>query len=899
MAEPGNASTAAAFAANERMQGAGRLQVGCYLVLVLLPAGAVVDYYAYHGQWESFLPIRLVFSALVLPLVFLFHQPFGVRHFEVLSLLVAVFPAAAICLLLAQMENGAASPYYASLNLIMLAIALIAQWNGRQSLLAVLLLMLMYVLSVWRPPAAIWGVFVSNLWFMGLTGIITVVGSDLSQRLRFRDFQSTRELERNRAELKTSYDRLQQLDTLKGEFFANISHELRTPLTLLLGPLEALLKSEASAEPKTRETLGTMRDNGMRLLKLINDLLDLVRLDAGELRLQPRPVDVETFLRGILNAVRATAEDRSIQVACDVEPGLPAIQADPDKLEKVFLNLAFNALKFTGGGGEIQISARRDDSEVLIDVRDTGMGIAPENLQHLFSRFWQASSATNRKFQGAGIGLALVRELVRAHRGDVVATSVPGKGTTMHVRLPVGTPPPEETAPAPAGAPDAPAPHAGEAPETNDQSAWLSSLYRRADLYASVTPLRASAVQLNIPRGTQRSRVLVVDDEPDMLRFLKSQLEDEYEVIEAVDGDQAVTLAAQFLPDVIVCDLMLPEKDGLAVCQELRGRTSTKALPLLMLTARADDSTKLRALEAGANDFLTKPFSVAELRARVNGLRENHRLQRTLAENNRRLEGTIEQLQETELQLVQAEKLASLGRMSAGIIHEINNPLNFSLTALDWLGRAGEKLAPEEQADFNDTLKDIRDGLRRVAVIVGDLRTFTHPQGGHLAMVSARQSAETALRFLAGEWKDKVDIRNEIPEGFEVPAVSNRLMQVILNLLQNSLDALRSQPDDVRAPQILLTAGDQGDTRVLSVRDNGPGIPEHHVPKVFDPFFTTKEVGQGTGLGLSICYRLLSEFGARLTVDSEAGSYCEFRLIFPASLPKAQEALIPNPKPVA
>ncbi|MCP5521502.1 MAG: response regulator [Verrucomicrobiales bacterium] len=926
-----NITTAAAFAEHERTQGAARLKVGCYLVLVLLPAGAIVDYFVYHQHWLPFLVIRLLFSGLVIPLAWLFHRPAGARHFEVLSLLVAVLPAAAICVMLFQLgKDGATSPYYASLNLIMLAIALIAQWNGRQSMVAATLLIGMYAVSAWLPNARHGaeantdipkpgihagdqartegappgeaktdisdGIFLSNLWFMALTGIITVVGSDLSHRLRFREFQSNRELEKSRAELKTSYEQLRKLDDMKGEFFANISHELRTPLTLLLGPLESLLQSEAASDPRTRQTLETMRDNGMRLLKLINDLLDLVRLDAGELKLHRRAVDMDSFLRGILKSVQPTAQDRGIETTCRVDEDLPPIHADPDKLEKVFLNLVFNALKFTGAGGEIEVSAHRDNSDVRIEVRDTGMGIAPENLRHLFSRFWQADSASNRKFQGAGIGLALVKELVRAHDGDVEATSVQGKGTTMHVRLPVGNPPAAEpTPPADTG----PATDDGTEPATDNQAAWLNRLYRRADLYASVTPLRASALDLNVPTRSKRSRVLVVDDEPEILRFIKMELEDQYAVIEAADGSQALTLAAQFLPDVIVCDLMLPEKDGMTVCRELRGRTSTKALPLLMLTARADDATMLRALEAGANDFLAKPFSVAELRARVNSLCEHHRLQRTLAENNRRLEGTIEQLKETETQLVQAEKLASLGRMSAGIIHEINNPLNFSLTALDWLGNAAGKLAPEDEADFNDTLKDIRDGLKRVSVIVGDLRTFTHPQGGELSMVSVHQSAGTALRFLTAEWKDKVDIRNEIPEDFLVPAVSNRLMQVLLNLLQNSLDALRSQPAGAEPPQIRLTAAVEGDTRVVSVRDNGPGIPEHHLAKVFDPFFTTKDVGQGTGLGLSICYRLLGDFGARLTVDSEVGRYCEFRIIFPASLPRSRDAHNPEPQSVA
>ena len=187
-------------------------------------------------------------------------------------------------------------------------------------------------------------------------------------------------------------------------------------------------------------------------------------------------------------------------------------------------------------------------------------------------------------------------------------------------------------------------------------------------------------VETSVHRG--QPRVLIADDEPDMLKYLKSQLSVNFQVIEAVDGQQAVEKASQFLPDVIVCDMMMPEKNGLEVCRELRERTSTRSIPILLLTARADEETKLAALSAGANDFITKPFSMTELSVRLKNLFDTHTLQQELARQNQVLEATIEQLKETEVQLVHSEKLASLGRMSAGIIHEINNPLNFAKTAL-------------------------------------------------------------------------------------------------------------------------------------------------------------------------------------------------------------------------
>src|SRR4029078_11603553 len=194
-----------------------------------------------------------------------------------------------------------------------------------------------------------------------------------------------------------------------------------------------------------------------------------------------------------------------------------------------------------------------------------------------------------------------------------------------------------------------------------------------------------------------------------------------------VDGQQAIEKAGQFLPDVILLDMMMPEKDGLQACREIRARPSTQSSPVILLPARADEQTKLDALEAGASDFLPKPFSTTELHVRIKNLVESYHYQRKLSKQNQVLENTIDQLKETETQLVQTEKLASLGRMSAGIIHEINNPLNFAKTATHMLKRQAGNLPNEEQEEFNETIHDLEEGIDRVRVIVSDLRSFTHP----------------------------------------------------------------------------------------------------------------------------------------------------------------------------
>jgi C4-dicarboxylate-specific signal transduction histidine kinase len=363
---------------------------------------------------------------------------------------------------------------------------------------------------------------------------------------------------------------------------------------------------------------------------------------------------------------------------------------------------------------------------------------------------------------------------------------------------------------------------------------------------------------------------------------LKSQLVDRFEVLEAVDGQQAIEKAAQFLPDIILLDMMMPEKDGLQACREIRERTSTQSIPIVLLTARADEETKMAALDAGASDFLPKPFSTTELHVRIRNLVESHSYQMKLSKQNQALESTIDQLKETEMQLVQTEKLASLGRMSAGIIHEINNPLNFATTGLFTLRNKGKHLPPEQRDEYAEVLNDVEEGIKRVKTIVTDLRMFSHPNTEQVDDVDVSQVVGSALRFLSSEWKDRVEIERNIPEHHTVPANKNKLIHVITNLLQNALDAMKSKTFENEKPKIVISGTTENGKSLITIRDNGPGIESKHLDKIFDPFFTTKDVGEGMGLGLSICYRIVQESGGRILVKTEPGKYCEFTLEFPA-----------------
>jgi two-component system sensor histidine kinase PhcS len=253
-----------------------------------------------------------------------------------------------------------------------------------------------------------------------------------------------------------------------------------------------------------------------------------------------------------------------------------------------------------------------------------------------------------------------------------------------------------------------------------------------------------------------------------------------------------------------------------------------------------------------------------------------------LDKSRKALEASLQQLKENEMQLVQTEKLASLGRMSAGIIHEINNPLNFAITGLFTLRNKGKYLAPEQQEDYTEILNDVEEGVKRVKTIVSDLQMFTHPETESRDQVAVAEVVASALRFLSNEWRDKVQIDQQIAGQQTIWVNKNKLIHLVTNLLQNSLDALRTKSFQDEKPTIRIEGRVENGSSILSVRDNGSGIAPAVVDKIFDPFFTTKDVGEGMGLGLSICYRIVQEAGGKISVKTEPGKFCEFTLEFPA-----------------
>jgi len=414
---------------------------------------------------------------------------------------------------------------------------------------------------------------------------------------------------------------LAELDRAKTSFFNNISHEFRTPLTLMLSPLEQTLTQLDGIIPEdARSQLQLVQRNGNRLLKLVNTLLDFSRIEAGRTQAKFEPTDLATYTTELASLFQSVATQAGLQLIVDCPPLPEPVYVDRQMWEKIVLNLLSNAFKFTFEG-EIAVSLRPvvtasnscKANQVELVVRDTGTGIPAAEIPRLFERFYRVEGARGRTFEGTGIGLSLVQELVHLHSGELAVESTLGQGSTFSVRLPVGTTHLSE----------------GESLLSENRLTINNAQPSSAESYA----LEASSwlPQENI--GTQRSadtennqnlstsslpaRILLVDDNADMRNYLQRILQDYYEVDVVADGETALATAYNHTPDLVLSDVMMPGMDGFELLRQLRIDPRTREIPILLLSARAGEESAVEGLQAGADDYLIKPFSARELLARV------------------------------------------------------------------------------------------------------------------------------------------------------------------------------------------------------------------------------------------------------------------------------------------
>jgi signal transduction histidine kinase/DNA-binding response OmpR family regulator/ligand-binding sensor domain-containing protein len=441
------------------------------------------------------------------------------------------------------------------------------------------------------------------------------------------------QLEKQTALLIEQAEKLEELDHTKSRFFANISHEFRTPITLIIGPLEQILASQLPHHIKDKMQL--MHRNSQRLLKLINQLLDLSRIESGKMKINASPQDIISFLKSIIASFEQACQNKEVILKFHARKEPITLYFDPEKLEEVFSNLLLNALNYTSPTGKITVSVKSNPGKeedfpegfVEISIKDTGCGIPKEQLDHIFERFFQVDSQ-KKKHNGTGIGLALTKELVTLHHGKIDVDSRTGEksGTEFVLRFPLGK--------------NHLHPDQIDQPKImTDSQDNKQQEYETENHYQFEEEDTTGNIEPKIKKQQPvKYTVLLVEDNPEMRRFIRASINDYYNVVEAEDGQEGIQEAQNIMPDLIVSDIMMPDTDGIELCQKLKNDINTSHIPIILLTAKASESSVIQGLEAGADDYITKPFNVKMLAARIKNLIQlRHQLQEKI-QNQLRLQ---------------------------------------------------------------------------------------------------------------------------------------------------------------------------------------------------------------------------------------------------------------------
>jgi signal transduction histidine kinase/DNA-binding response OmpR family regulator len=482
----------------------------------------------------------------------------------------------------------------------------------------ILLVVVAYFINDLLPGYVNWNLsegFINILFLMNIIGVSSIVFAIMFYFVgKITELNAEIELKKN--ELEGQAEKLKEMDKIKSRFFANISHEFRTPLTLILGLVnKQIAKPESPADPNDSDTI---KRNSQRLLQLINQLLDLSKIESSEMKIEASRNDITKFAGNLTSQFESLALVNKITITfngqdINFHQSHQSIELffDREKLQKILTNLLSNAVKFTPPKGKIAVEVKKENNTdeetpgmVSIKVSNSGEGIPEDKLAYVFDRFFQVDSASNRQYEGTGIGLALVKELVQLHHGKVSVESNLGV-TSFTVRLPLddGYLKEEEKV--------------AFSPVDFALEEKMETMVHEIRMHSMVA---GGSVTASVTEAVDKLEILIVEDNHDLRSFIGNILKNDYKVIEAVDGIDGVEKAEATIPDLIISDVMMPGMDGFELCRNLKANEKTNHIPLILLTAKAAREHKLEGLQTGADDYLVKPFDEAELQIRIKNL---------------------------------------------------------------------------------------------------------------------------------------------------------------------------------------------------------------------------------------------------------------------------------------
>jgi signal transduction histidine kinase len=710
----------------------------------------------------------------------------------------------------------------------------------------------------------------------------------------FADIYSL-EMERGRAEA------LAEIDRAKTLFFSNISHEFRTPLTLLLGPLEDLLNDPASVEVN-RYRLGVAYRNALRMQKLVNTLLEFSRLEAGRLEGQFQRVDIGMLTVDLASSFRSAIERAGMTLHTSAGSISDPVYVDTELWERIVLNLVSNAFKYSAEGSII-VDVRQIGDEIAVSVTDTGAGIPEDQLEKIFDRFHRIENSEARSVEGTGIGLAMVRELVWLHGGTIRVESEFGKGSTFTVIIPTGLAhlPAERIL-------DGPGPGTGnrnmrqveafvqEAGRWSDDGAGsvgaggvdagdAGSAGGEAWAPMTVVPLEEPEPG-GIPDGLPRTRYTVVlaDDNADMREYVGRLLSPQFNVITARDGQEAFQKVLDYRPDLLLTDVMMPKLDGFSLLKLIRGTPEVQHVPVILLSARAGEEAKVEGLEAGADDYLVKPFGARELLARVDS---NIRIAKdrvaAMAAYAEQLEQAVRRRTQELRKLNRSLEISNedLQQFAHVASHDLKEPVRKIRT---FTGRLIDEYAGQLPAEALVFLQKIMQAtIRMGAMIEGVLRysilSSNDPPLEQIDLNDIFAQIETDLELVIQESGAEIR-RGELPT---IAGGRILIYQLFYNLINNALKFSRNvdKPLIVIASQVAEGAGKR--FAELSIRDNGIGFDAAQADRIFEAFarLNSKDKFEGTGLGLALCKKIAERHHGSISATGVRGEGAVFVVRLP------------------
>ncbi len=604
----------------------------CIMAMIAIPFFSFLDYFLYGDLLKTFLILRII-STIPFLIVFLWikKSEFMKKHVLGLTAFLTLDIGFTISLMI-HMTGGYESPYYAGLVMVVFVLCLVLALPLKWTIVISLLIYGSYIIPILiRGNIVDTPIFFNNNFFLIGMVMFAVFGARMKEYYQFNEFKSRYDIQKANEELK-------KLDELKSQFFENVSHEVRTPLTSIIAPIQTI--SQGDAGDLTKEQLSLIEQayrNSLRLLDMINQMLDFSKIDAGQMKIILEKLDLTEIVKDTVAIFKEVAERKGIKLRYIKKGEIPLVFIDKNKFERILTNLVRNAIKFTEAGS-VFIRLKCEKDMVILEVEDTGIGIPADHLPHIFKRFRQVDGSTTRKFEGTGLGLTIVKESVDLMKGKVFADSEIGKGTTFKVEVPMNL---QDVLT------DATIERRTEQDRRKADDAFKGTNRREkirrmedlaliavSDLGLIDKPVIEEEIdKAEIQMPPDVNQVVLVEDNTDLRIFISKMLKKfGHKVITAADGLEGWDKVQKIIPDIIISDVMMPRMDGYELIKHVKAKQTTMHIPVMLITAMPGLDSKIKGLETGADDYLSKPINIRELDARIRNLITMRKFQQAVAE---------------------------------------------------------------------------------------------------------------------------------------------------------------------------------------------------------------------------------------------------------------------------